>query len=160
MGWSARRGSSAGGRPGDAGGRGLRLVRPAEAAPVSTEAPAVTVTPIGAADDPRWVLAVRTAEQLQGAVLPPERREKLIRLGKSMGLTAFDANLIVAIMQDQARRGRLPEHCPAAGEGQLAMVPLPRLTPWWEPWNTPRMRIALLVTAVVTLEILLLMWVF
>lgn len=84
--------------------------------------------PITAATDPRWVLALRTAESLQGSVLPPEKRQKLIRLGKVMGMTAFDANLVIAIIQDQARRGYAADYCPTAGEPQLQMVPLPRLT--------------------------------
>ena len=75
--------------------------------------------------DPRWVLAVRTAEMLEGAVLPPERREGLMRLGRVLGLTPFDATLIIAIVQDQARRGYEPSYCPTAGERQLEMVPLP-----------------------------------
>jgi hypothetical protein len=82
--------------------------------------------PLTGATDPRWVLAVRVAEQLDGPVLPPERRDRLIRLGKVMGLSDFDANLVIAIVQDQARRGFAPEACPAAGEEQLRFVPLPR----------------------------------
>jgi hypothetical protein len=82
--------------------------------------------PIAEPTDPRWVLAIRTSEYLEGPVLAPEKRETLINMGKTMGLTAFDANLIIAIIQDQARRGFAPEYCPAAGEEQLAMVPLPR----------------------------------
>jgi tellurite resistance protein len=58
-----------------------------------------------AATDPRWVLAMRVNESMQGAVLPPERRQSLLRLGRVLGLTAFDSNLIIAIVQDRARRG-------------------------------------------------------
>lgn len=78
--------------------------------------------------DPRWVLALRVAEQLQGTVLSPESRERLIRTGKTMGLTPFDANLVIAIIQDQARRGFAPERCASAGAPMLRMVPLPRPT--------------------------------
>lgn len=81
--------------------------------------------PIDSSGDPRWVLAVRTAESLQGAILRPERRDRLVRLGKMLGLSAFDANLVIAIVQDQARRGYAPEYCPTAGETQLRLIPLP-----------------------------------
>lgn len=76
--------------------------------------------------DPRWVLAVRTAEQLQGDILAPDRREQLQRVGKLLGLTAFDVSLVIAIVQDQARRGYASEYCPTAGQDQLCMVGLPR----------------------------------
>ena len=72
--------------------------------------------------DPRWVLAIKVSEALQGATLTLDRRQRLIRLGKLLGLTPFDANLIVAIIQDQARRGVRPDECPAAAHEQLAMV--------------------------------------
>jgi hypothetical protein len=84
--------------------------------------------PITSPTDPRWVLALRTAESLQGALITPEKRQRLVRLGQSMGLTAFDANLVIAIVQDQARRGYAADYCPTAGELQLQMVPLPRLS--------------------------------
>ncbi|MFI4862253.1 MAG: hypothetical protein ACIAXF_16435 [Phycisphaerales bacterium JB063] len=83
-------------------------------------------TPISGATDPRWVLAVRTAESLQGDVLPPAQRARLMRLAKALGLTPFDGCLILAMIQDQARRGLIAQHCPAAAEPQLAMVPLPQ----------------------------------
>ncbi len=86
--------------------------------------------PITDTTDARWVLAVRTAEQLEGTILRPERRESLLRLGKVFGLTPFDTNLVIAIVQDQARRGHAPAYCPAAGEPQLRMVPPPRRRPW------------------------------
>lgn len=105
-------------------------------------------------DDPRWVLAVRTAEQLQGDILAPDRRQKLQQLGKLLGLTAFDTSLVIAIVQDQARRGYAPEHCPTAGQTQLCMVGLPR--------PTQRRRlfwiIGIAVAAVVTGELLFFSW--
>lgn len=99
----------------------LRLVgTPADPAP----APAPTPRPIDSASDPRWVLAVRTSEQLQGTILTPEARHRLMRLGKVLGLNPFDTSLVIAIVQDQARRGTPAEQCPAAGRSQLQMVPL------------------------------------
>lgn len=55
--------------------------------------------------DPRWVLAVRAYSQLQGTALTPDRRERLVQNAKTMGVRPFDANLIIAIVQDHARRG-------------------------------------------------------
>ncbi|MEO1237857.1 MAG: hypothetical protein AAFX76_13820 [Planctomycetota bacterium] len=108
--------------------------------------------------DPRWVLAVRVAEQLEGSVLPPAKRERLIKMGKMFGLTAFDANLIIAIIQDQARRGYAPAHCPTAGEGQLRMVPPPS----GERWVTGRrtLLIAGIIAGFIALELVVLSWVF
>jgi len=81
-------------------------------------------TPLRGATDPRWVLAVRCAEQLQGAILSPERRERLIELGRVLGLSPFDANLVIAIVQDQARRGYPPAQSLEMCEPHLAMVNL------------------------------------
>lgn len=61
-----------------------------------------------AALDPRWVLAVQVYRELQGgnaAVLTPESRKRLLAAGQRMGLRAFDANLVIAIVQDGARSG-------------------------------------------------------
>lgn len=115
--------------------------------------------PITHAGDPRWVLALRTAEALQGTVMPPEQRQRLIRLGRVMGMTPFDANLVIAIVQDQARRGYEASYCPIAGEGQLAMVPLPRRTPLSDqlPGRRPLM-MAIAIAAILLTEILLLRW--
>ena len=85
----------------------------------------IVTHPLLEPSDPRWVLAVRTAAALDGAILRPEKRRRLLHVGRMLGLSPFDANLVMAIMQDQARRGCVPDHCPAAGEKQLAMVTLP-----------------------------------
>ncbi len=55
--------------------------------------------------DPRWVLAVRTHSQLQGTTLTYERRQRLMRTAEQLGVRPFDANIIIAIVQDHARRG-------------------------------------------------------
>ncbi len=106
-----------------------------------------------AATDPRWVLAHRTAEQMQGSLLSPERRQRLVRLGKVMGLTAFDANLVIAIVQDQARRGIPLSDCPAAGTDQLALVPGVRLAKRI-PWAS----VLKWVAAILVLEAFVLAW--
>ena len=59
-------------------------------------------------EDARLVMAARVAESLQGgraAVLRPEKRMNLLRLATRLGIRPFDANLIIAIVQDSARRG-------------------------------------------------------
>lgn len=55
--------------------------------------------------DPRWVLAAQTQSRLEGSLLPPEQRERIERIATRMGVRPFEANLIMAIVQDQARRG-------------------------------------------------------
>ncbi len=55
--------------------------------------------------DPRWVLAVRTNSQLQGTTLTYERRQRVMRTAEQLGVRPFDANIIIAIVQDHARRG-------------------------------------------------------
>lgn len=89
--------------------------------------PALTPTSSPAADDPRLGFAVRVAQQLEGgraALLRPERRRRLLREARRLGLRPFDAHLIVAIVQDGARR-RTPAHTPdldASTTSRLALV--------------------------------------
>ncbi len=152
---------------------GMRLVRPepdeAQASPPRTERaakPAVSVAngtsaTITDPTDPRWVLALRTAESLQGTILGPEKRDRLVKIGKMMGLTAFDANLVIAIVQDQARRGYAPEYCPTAGEPQLAMVPLPRGEMSEVEARTRRIGVICgVISVLVGIELIVLKWIF
>ena len=77
------------------------------------------------ASDARWVLAARTASVLEGgraAVLPPERRRRLVSLATNLGLRPFDANLVIAIVQDAARTGQGPLG-PAVAERLLLVRP-------------------------------------
>lgn len=78
-------------------------------------------------NDARWVLAIRAAQALEGAQLRPERREKLVRLATTLGMRPFDANLVIAIVQDRARRGEVPTShgagLPDDIADALAMVP-------------------------------------
>lgn len=55
--------------------------------------------------DPRWLVAIETAAQLEGSVLTFERRRKVLAFAHRLGVRPFDANLIVAAIQDRARRG-------------------------------------------------------
>jgi len=114
---------------------------------------------IAGTSDARWVLAVRVAEQLQDTVLSPHKRDRLVRMGKMFGLTAFDANLIIAIVQDQARRGYAPAYCPTAGEPQLRMVPKPSRRNAVLGRNRV-FTITTLILGFITLELLLLGWLF
>jgi len=61
--------------------------------------------------DARWVLACRVAATLEGgraAILRPESRDRLLSQATRLGLRQFDANLIIAIVQDSARCGEEP----------------------------------------------------
>jgi len=61
-------------------------------------------------EDARWLFAVRVSGSLEGgkaALLTPTKRRDLIAAAVSTGLREFDANLIIAIVQDAARRGEL-----------------------------------------------------
>lgn len=82
------------------------------------------------ATDARWVLAVRVAESLEGgraAVLTPEKRRRLVALATRMGLRPFDANLVIAIVQDSARSGERPTGPEVAG--RLSLIPAPAAVP-------------------------------
>jgi hypothetical protein len=80
------------------------------------------VTPV-LATDPRWVLAVRTAQWLQGgraAILTPEHRRRILGLAQHIGLRPFDASLVIAIVQDAVRCGQEP--LGRAAEARLSMI--------------------------------------
>lgn len=47
---------------------------------------------------------MQTQARLQGTMLTPERRDEVLASGKRLGLRPFESNLIIAIVQDQARR--------------------------------------------------------
>ena len=55
--------------------------------------------------DARWRLAIETSRRLQGVLLPFEDRRRILALANRLGVRPFDANLIVAVVQDRARRG-------------------------------------------------------
>lgn len=61
-----------------------------------------------AAEDARVVFALDVERSLEGgkaAALRPERRERLVAGAVKRGMRPFDANLVIAIVQDAARRG-------------------------------------------------------
>jgi hypothetical protein len=60
------------------------------------------------ATDARWVLAVQVMRSLEGgkaAMLRPEKRRGLLVAAQTLGLRSFDANLVIAIVQDGVRSG-------------------------------------------------------
>lgn len=60
------------------------------------------------ATDARWVFATFVDREIEGgnaAILRPERRRKLLAEAGAIGLRPFDANLIIAIVQDARRTG-------------------------------------------------------
>ena len=59
--------------------------------------------------DARWKVATETQRALQGAVLSFEDRRRVLALAHRLGIRPFDANLIVALVQDRARRGEALE---------------------------------------------------
>jgi hypothetical protein len=61
--------------------------------------------------DARWIMAVQVMREMQGgraAVVTPESRKRLMLVGRRLGLRAFDSSLVIAIVQDGARRGEDP----------------------------------------------------
>ena len=59
--------------------------------------------------DARWIFATQVAASLEGGrtgLLRPDRRRELVVKADQLGLRAFDANLVIAIVQDAAREGR------------------------------------------------------
>lgn len=114
--------------------KGLRLTSYGEPA----LRPRSVADPIQDANDPRWVLAHRTSALLRGGQLPPEAQRQLVALAQRLGLSAFAARLVMAIVQEQARRGfsiqgfpetllaalaRVPRYCPPAAAASLPCPP-------------------------------------
>ncbi|MCC6581782.1 MAG: hypothetical protein IT440_15220 [Phycisphaeraceae bacterium] len=91
-------------------------------------------TPAMEPTDPRWVLALRVSEALEGDTLRPDRRERIAKLGQLFGLSPFDVNLIIAMVQDQARRGLTPDLRMAAVYPSLTLISPPRPAPRRATW--------------------------
>ena len=99
--------------------RALRVYRQA-AAQETVLARETARDPSFAPGDPRWRFAREVESALEGSVLPFEERRRLLSLAQRFGIRAFDANLIVALVQDRARRGEPVETAAAT----IAMVPV------------------------------------
>lgn len=84
------------------------------------------------AGDARAIFALRVGELLDGgraAILTPENRRRLVDLGQRLGLRAFDANLVIAIVQDGARRGESADG--AIRESPARLIPFRRREARW-----------------------------
>lgn len=60
--------------------------------------------------DARMIFAEQVARRLEGggaAILRPQVREGLVAQAHRLGMRTFDANLVIAIVQDAARRGEV-----------------------------------------------------
>ncbi|MBX3380300.1 MAG: hypothetical protein KF805_09390 [Phycisphaeraceae bacterium] len=83
-------------------------------------------TPALLSDDARWVFAVRVKREIQGgqaAIIAPESRKRLLRLANRLGLRNFDANLVIAIVQDDARLHGTALPIPSdAAKGPLSLI--------------------------------------
>lgn len=76
-----------------------------------------------AADDVRRVFAEHVRASVEGgraAIVRPEARRRLVSSAEKMGLRPFDANLVIAIVQDAARHGETLDEDAAH---RLGMVP-------------------------------------
>ena len=112
---------------------------------IQNENRAAATHPEMQSSDPRWVLAARAYSQLQGSALTPERRQRVLRTAEQLGIRPFDANLIIAIVQDQARRGRgisdatttlsmlgSSEHKERGDRSRDAKTAIAASTAWWQ----------------------------
>jgi len=83
---------------------------------------AATVTPADACT----IMAATVARSLEGgqaAILRPERRRNLVAAAGALGVRPFDANLLIAAVQDRVRRGEDPQ-----GAAIAAMLSRPPVT--------------------------------
>ncbi|HHN78372.1 MAG TPA: hypothetical protein ENK11_06855 [Phycisphaerales bacterium] len=111
-------------------------------------------------NDPRWVFAARVASQLEGgqaAVLRPERRERLVKTARLLGLRPFDAALVIALVQDAARRGEARPGYPALTRdvlSRLETIPKPVVDTTPPVWLNRLATACLIATGLVAMAIL------
>ncbi len=67
-----------------------------------------SIKPIKDPHDGRWVLAVRTAESIRHGKLASDKRARLLKLGKLLGLSPMDSNRIISVIVAHADRGIAP----------------------------------------------------
>lgn len=94
--------------------------------------------------DVRRILAIKTGLALEGgraAILAPQLRRDLVQQGAKLGLRPFESNLIIAVVQDGARRGE-----PVAAKDvqrSLEVIPSPAKPDTWnDPWTWARLWLA------------------
>lgn len=104
--------------------------------------------------DPRQVLANRTAELIQGTILTPENRQMLNRLGTMLDLTPFETALVIAVVQDQSRRGLPTKQAALAAYPTLELIGQPgHRRPGWSLKRIGRWIIGLTVVLMIELAI-------
>lgn len=91
------------------------------------------------ASDARWAFAVRVAASIEGGragILRPAVRQKLVQQATQLGLRPFDANLVIAIVQDSSRTFGSPLSDQAADRLKLVRDPREarRHEQRWSPW--------------------------
>lgn len=90
--------------------RTFMVVTPEQESPLSAHAGEACAALKGPTDA-RWVLATLAARAVDNGAscsIPAEARQQLMQTGQRMGLRPFDVQLIIAIVQDQVRRGTDP----------------------------------------------------
>lgn len=118
------------------------------------------------ANDARWILARRAAEAIEGgraAILRPEVRASLVATGERLGLRTFDANLILAIVQDDARAGWSHANgpscaLPAAVVSRIGLVRPPSQEPTSERQQIA-MRLLLAFAAGAAITVAVIQWI-
>ncbi len=88
------------------GGAALRVDAAAEVESDNRRAATVTKA------DACTIMAATVARSLEGgqaAILRPERRRNLVAAAGALGVRPFDANLLIAAVQDRVRRGEDPQ---------------------------------------------------
>lgn len=101
--------------------------------------------------DARLIFAQQVATNLEGgraALLRPERRRALMTQAQRLGLRPFDANLVIAIVQDAAinTHGKANVHDEPAVRASLAMVRKPQ--PGTHDWTWRSMALSLAIALV------------
>jgi hypothetical protein len=84
---------------------------------------AATLTP----SEAREILTARVAELIQGgraAILTPEHRARAVRIARMLGVRDFDAQLVIAVVQDRARRGEIESGQTGLSPATVAQAPL------------------------------------
>lgn len=80
------------------------------------------------AADPRLDFAALVRTSIEGgraAILRPERRHDLMTRAHTLGLRPFDANLVIAVVQEAARRGEdaaIPQRTPRHAHANLQVL--------------------------------------
>lgn len=84
--------------------------------------------------DARWIFAADVAKSLEGgkaAILRPARRRSLVAKAVKCGLRPFDANLVIAVVQEGVRSGA--GSLGRATAERLAIIPAPVKPAGWSP---------------------------